>query len=339
MKELVSIIVAVYNAEKDLERCIASICSQTYVNIQIILVDDGSTDHSPEICDEWAKKDSRILTKHLSNKGVSGARNEGIRCAGGSYITFVDSDDWVEDNFVETLIRTHKKDSFTCCGYIVERITAKKDVRRRLIRCSDEDKNVIPRQNVVSLYTSELFSTVWNKLYESECIRKNAIQFPSGYSLGEDFIFNIQYLSVLQGDIMVSNSLCYHYVVKDEASLSRKYYKDFYDIQKTIFEKLLSYLNQVMAEEEQILLARQLYINALIVSFDNLYRNKKNMSDKSYREHYKKLIQQKEIPELISEMHGMNKFFPFIRWQLICHGLFPLEFHLRTLIKKLLRLE
>ena len=101
--ELVSIIVPVYNAEQYLGQCFQSIADQTYTNIDVVVVDDGSTDRSAELCDEWAKKDSRFHITHQSNQGVGAARNKGLACAEGDYIAWVDSDDWIEPDWIEQL--------------------------------------------------------------------------------------------------------------------------------------------------------------------------------------------------------------------------------------------
>ena len=101
---VVSIIVPIYRAEKYLNKCVQSIVDQTYKNLEIILVDDGSPDNCPAICDAWAKKDSRIRVIHQRNGGFSAARNAGLDAATGTYIQFVDSDDWIEPNMVEALV-------------------------------------------------------------------------------------------------------------------------------------------------------------------------------------------------------------------------------------------
>ena len=106
MKELISIIVPVYNVEKYLNRCIDSLISQTYQNIEIILVDDGSTDSSSEIVDGYLKKDNRIKVFHKDNGGLSDARNKGIEISKGKYLSFVDSDDYVTNTYIETLYNT-----------------------------------------------------------------------------------------------------------------------------------------------------------------------------------------------------------------------------------------
>ena len=102
-EELISVIVPVYKVEKYLNKCVQSIIQQTYTNLEIILVDDGSPDNCPQMCDEWAKKDSRIVVIHKKNGGLSDARNAGIAVAKGKYIGFVDSDDYIESTMYEDL--------------------------------------------------------------------------------------------------------------------------------------------------------------------------------------------------------------------------------------------
>ena len=118
MQALVSVIIPVYNVEKFLDRCVRSVLAQTYNNLEIILVDDGSPDRSGEMCDSLAKEDSRIVVFHKQNGGVSDARNYGTTHAKGEYITFVDSDDYVAPNYVEylmSLITKYDADTSCCC--------------------------------------------------------------------------------------------------------------------------------------------------------------------------------------------------------------------------------
>ena len=105
-KRLISIIIPVYNVEEYIEQCIQSVINQTYKKLEIILIDDGSLDKSGKICDAYADRDKRIIVIHKENGGLSDARNKGIDIASGEYITFVDSDDYVEDSFIEDLYTT-----------------------------------------------------------------------------------------------------------------------------------------------------------------------------------------------------------------------------------------
>lgn len=116
MGELISVIIPIYNVEAYLDECIASVIAQTYSNLEIILVDDGSPDNCPQMCDEWAAKDSRIRVIHKENGGLSDARNAGIDIATGEYIAFVDSDDWIEPEMYEIMLAALKNENADICA-------------------------------------------------------------------------------------------------------------------------------------------------------------------------------------------------------------------------------
>ena len=182
--ELISIIVPVYQVEGYLRECIDSLINQTYENIEILLIDDGSTDKSGEICDEYAKKDNRIRVIHQSNKGLSGARNTGLKIAGGEYIAFVDSDDIVSYIYVETLFRILKENmaDISVCGYI------KSDNAN--IALLDDAQAVLKTEYIEAQKLlrqwhgkyKKIETVVWNKLYKREILinGENSIIFPEG---------------------------------------------------------------------------------------------------------------------------------------------------------------
>ena len=119
MVSLISIVIPVYNVENLLDKCLYTVTNQTYNALEIILIDDGSTDNSGKICDEWAKKDSRIRVLHKNNEGVPKARNDAFKIAKGDFIGFVDPDDWIEEDMYEVLLLTLKKYSadIAICGF------------------------------------------------------------------------------------------------------------------------------------------------------------------------------------------------------------------------------
>ena len=145
MDDLISIIIPAYNVEKYISKCLESIIKQTYSNIEIILVDDGSTDKTSEICDEYEKKDDRIKVIHTENRGVSEARNKGLENVKGNWITFVDSDDWIEEDFCEVLLKKIKDydADIALCGY--KRVT---ENSCEIIKTSGNDE-VINRQKYI----------------------------------------------------------------------------------------------------------------------------------------------------------------------------------------------
>lgn len=182
--ELISVIVPIYNVEKYLNRCIKSIVNQTFKNLEIILVDDGSSDKSPEICDEWAKKDKRIKVFHKKNGGLSDARNVGLKAAFGKYIGFVDSDDWIADKMYEKLLQSINETHSQIAACSVEMIwenTKKRKMLTPQINC------VMEREEAQKALLEEtiLKQPVWYKLYEKSVLKD--IWFEKGKLYEDDY--------------------------------------------------------------------------------------------------------------------------------------------------------
>lgn len=185
---LISVIIPVYNVECYLVECVQSIINQTYSNLEIILVDDGSTDASPRICDAFAQKDKRIIVIHKKNEGVSAARNSGIEIAKGEYIGFVDSDDFIDSQMYEKLIAafsfTQNVGITSCLAYrfndsSISSYRPEIDIDSiRIVSHVDYEEKII---------AETISYTCWNKLYKRNAI--NAIRFRQG-RLNEDFMFN-----------------------------------------------------------------------------------------------------------------------------------------------------
>lgn len=202
LNEPISIIVPVYNVEPYLNRCVASLVHQTYSNLEIILVDDGSTDHSGEICDDWGKKDSRIQVFHKANGGLSDARNYGMQFATGNYLAFVDSDDWAEPDMYEVLYRlitTYHGDISMCAANSVD--GEGKTITTHGLPPAvawNQDVTVYRGQDILKAHLSKnnlINAGVWNKLYRREIVE--GIQFPKG-KLYEDVFTSYQFLARAQ---------------------------------------------------------------------------------------------------------------------------------------------
>ena len=168
----VSIVVPIYNTAEYLEKCLNSICSQTYHNLEIILIDDGSTDQSLNICNSFAEKDSRIRVAHQENKGLSNARNKGMELATGSYISFFDSDDYVEPNMIETMLKVSLSyNAYVCeCSFDVLRV----DGSVREFSSHRDDQIVIQDlYGLIDAYVKGIIKViVWNKLYKLSEIKQ-----------------------------------------------------------------------------------------------------------------------------------------------------------------------
>ena len=211
MKILITIIVPVYNAEKSLEKCVKSIIKQTVSDWECILVDDGSIDNSGLLCDEFAKQDRRIKVVHKKNGGVGSARNEGIARSVGTYIIFVDSDDFLDDSYLASFFKKGPVDEksliiqgCTCISgtgsvtyKISEGVYSKKDVSKAIAE-------------------KELFKhgSPYGKLYVSNVVQSNAIRFDENIHNYEDLLFLLDYLKYVD-NVVFFDDVGYHYLVSD----------------------------------------------------------------------------------------------------------------------------
>lgn len=188
---MISIIIPIYNAEKYLRCCIESIIAQTFTDFELLLIDDGSKDNSGAICDEYAAKDARIRVFHKENGGVSSARNLGLDNAKGEWITFIDSDDWVKQDYLYSMISQPDADLIMSSFDIIENV----EEWDNNIECKIYTKNEIKNFIDIYIYTANLCSP-WCKLFRSSLI--NQLRFNSNISFAEDTIFVFEYLCNVQ---------------------------------------------------------------------------------------------------------------------------------------------
>ena len=233
---LLSIIVPVYNSEKYLKSTINSILNQNFSDFELILVNDGSTDNSSNICETFKNNNQKIHVINQENLGVSEARNAGIKAASGKYIQFVDSDDFIQPEMSKTLItqmESHNAD-MVICGYF------KFDQNNQSKVISMPDKiysSIKDFSNDIMLFSKFwLLNTPTNKLYCTKIIKEHNIYFDHNFNLGEDLLFNCEYLKHSNLIINLQEPL-YNYVCNVN-SLTHKEHKDFYENQKTIYTQL-----------------------------------------------------------------------------------------------------
>lgn len=212
---IVSIIVPVYNASTYLDTCLKSIVEQTYSYLDIILVDDYSTDQSLSICQMWQNRDKRIrIIQHEKNKGVSAARNTGLQSAKGRYISFVDADDWIDKSFVEKLVDVIEDNDIVACGY--EKI-GKKAVHEYLI---GESGNYEQERFVFhTICDNKIGSYACNKLFRYELI--DNIRFDESLIIGEDLEFVIQYVNKCKTYKYINECL-YKYRMVEQSAMNKK---------------------------------------------------------------------------------------------------------------------
>lgn len=304
ISDKISVIVPVYNVENYLDKCIESIVNQTYKNLQIILVDDGSTDTSPKKCDEWAKKDERIKIVHKKNGGLSSARNAGIDISQGEFLTFVDSDDWIENNFIEELhkaIVVNNADISICGFKKIEDSTCK-----ILYEESCCNKDIVIENGLDLLFTQKnvTYVVAWNKMYRKGIFNK--LRYKEGKLHEDEFIIYDVYNLAKNGVALVNKNL-YNYLQRKNSIMGKTTNEKCFDI----VEAFNFRLKQVNVNSKYYCKAVQQYLNAYVLVYLRIKDNKQ-LKKKCFEE-YKR--EQKKFKGLKFDFIFKLKHFIF--------GIFP----------------
>ena len=266
---MISIIVPVYNCIRSLPRCISSIQGQTLTDWELLLVDDGATDGGGSLCDQFASSDNRIRVLHKSNGGVSSARNMGLDHAKGEYVMFCDSDDWLEPEWCERLwlAAADNPGCLPVCNYY--RSASDRETINREAQCQAIEER-ISKEDFFSLNQYELLGIPWNKIFRRTILEENHIRFRLDLSLGEDLIFNLDYLHCLMDGFVFVNRPLYHYTIGSMDSLSAKYYPDLAGIYQKIFLRIKDELCGIPGAYEKWELE---YEHSYFFAFDRVFRN------------------------------------------------------------------
>lgn len=238
----ISIVIPLYNSEKYIEKCIRSIISQKYKNIEIIIVNDGSTDNSYKIAKKLESADNRIKLINKKNKGVSSARNIGIKKASGDYIIFVDSDDYLNFDAIEQIYNELEKKYF---DLIIFEISIIKNNTMKKMKCKLANNDYKVQQLLNKLLKNpkyiERINSVCSKVYKLDIIKKQNIKFNENIQIGEDLLFNIKYLKFVN-KIKWNNKAIYNYYVENKKSATKKYIDNKYEQLIEINNKFKIYL-------------------------------------------------------------------------------------------------
>ena len=216
----ISVIVPVYKVEKYLDRCVESIVNQTYKNLEIILVDDGSPDNCPVICDAWAKKDERIQVIHKENGGLSSARNAALDISTGEYVCFVDSDDWIDSDMIEVLVRcvSEKKADVAMCGFYMDYSGERESDH------VSSGSRVIEGEGIFKAFIlDEIRPEMCGKLYAMNLFLD--MRFDTKTKYAEDLQMNYHIMKKVKS--FVSLDTCkYHYIQSNDGSITAPYMTD-----------------------------------------------------------------------------------------------------------------
>ena len=290
MRPKISVIIPVYNNVDYLRQCLDSLLSQTYRDFEGIIVDDGSTDGSALICDDYQKKDSRLRVFHIQNQGVSHARNVGIDYAIGEWISFVDSDDWIEHDYLSVLYEQTDNDTDVVIGNLFFNNGEKqfrKVCSKPLLR--KKDFSSFPLATLVpdcgradGVYVSmELLSSACNKLTRKALIDNHHIRFNEQLFLNEDGLFHLNNY-IKAKDFIILDKPLYHYRMRPNSSNSR-YRPDFHE-QNLVVDKAFSVLSEDLPNETRgvfrSLYAYRMYLNTMALWIEHP-QNKQNIVKKT----------------------------------------------------------
>lgn len=246
----VSIIVSVYNAEGTIGRCIDSILNQTYREYEAIILDDGSTDASGKICDEYAKKDSRIRVVHKENTGVSDTRNQGIAMARGEFLQFLDSDDWITPE--ATALFVHTAVEYQCDMVISDfyRVVGERVSQKGAIEEDGLMDRAAYAEYMMQKPADFYYGVLWNKLYKKSVIEKYRITMDETISWCEDFMFNLEYIRHIRNVYAVKVPLYYYVKTKGSLATQGNNMKKTIQMKRTVFKHYNDFYKEVFGEEE-----------------------------------------------------------------------------------------
>ena len=265
MNELISVIIPVYNVEQYVESCLNSVIDQSYTNLEIILVDDGSTDRSGEICGQYALKDSRIKVIHEENAGLGEARNRGLRIASGDYICFVDSDDWIEEDYCKELAQAAER-------------TNSKIPKVKYDDCFTTTGKEILHYTMTANSKYWFNISVWNKLYKREII--SGLWFKS--RVYEDIMYNAESM-YRANKITYVNKCLYNYRINREGSIiSKGFQRKTVEFEMKFKEERVEFFKR----NNEIKLARD--AEAVVIHDKLLYYAFMSLSKDDYSEHIRK---------------------------------------------------
>ena len=283
----ISVIIPIYNVEKYLKRCIESIIKQTYSNLEIILVDDGSPDGCAKICDEYKNKDERIVVIHKKNGGLSDARNAGLKVATGEIISYIDSDDYVDLDMYEKMTKAmeEKNADIVVCGTNIDY-----EDGHTKVKCEKEEKSFNREEALIELNSFKSFDmAVWNKLYKREVV--DNIEFPVGKKREDSFVMYHYFARAKK--VVIINQAKYHYFQRSNSiSRGKNVTHDYIEgskSQKEFFEKNFPDLNYV---------GNTAYAFSYIATYNRYIKNELKMTNEMKKEF------KKEVRKYLKDING-----------------------------------
>ncbi|WP_050008144.1 glycosyltransferase family 2 protein [Butyrivibrio sp. WCE2006] len=284
----VSIIVPIYNGEKYIDNCVKNLKAQSYSDLEFILVDDGSTDKTPQICDDYAIKDERFKVVHQKNGGLSAARNAGTNAATGDYIVYVDVDDDIESNLVEDNVKLAIENDADVVFYSFWYHNLDTGIRTENkyngYFCGNDEEFFCNKLN--DTVDTEVFNAPWNKLYKISFLKENNLIFLPEYPIYEDIIFASKMLQYAKR-IVVNPNRYYVYYLRSSGSLLTKYVDGYYDSVTKFYDNSMDYCelhknNQMQKNKLSNLYIRLVTTNLKQISCREQFSLKEKLNRISY---------------------------------------------------------
>lgn len=308
---MVSIVIPAYNCEKIIDKCLESVLNQTYADIEIIVIDDGSKDKTYDVVESYVKKDNRIKLKRIANSGPGGARNTGIDMATGEYLAFVDSDDMIYPNYIKNMMDQMENKDLDLVLCEMEWITEYNKIEdaKKQENVDKNTKKINVQENICSktqdncrLYENkqqildniiELMSSGWYintlccKIYKMDYIKQNNIRINEQLDMGEDFQFNIKCLNYIEKMAIIPDVLYQYYTVN--STLTYKYRPNMYEQRKVSIDEFSKFVDKYNLDKNII---HYLYIKLLFSDC---------MQMREYKDKYTKIARKERIKELINK--------------------------------------
>lgn len=338
---LVTVVIPTINSEKYIRECLNATVNQTYSNLEILIVDNGSVDTTVEICKDYANRDKRIRLFSVTKKGVSAARNHGVQNANGDFIVFFDADDIPETDIIECYLKAAnewngKKISFITCGVYydnkVNRNVEDKFYILETIHGFIQGENYVLKRNyAATLAWLKIFNFVTNKLYKMSEIRGHNIMFDETVNIGEDLKFNLDYLDIVDGHIGMVNRPLYHYVKRSDESLSFTYHKGDIEDTKEIYRKFLKWEEkQPDVTDDNLLVIKSIFLRDWTSRLSSMHDKCRNKND--YHK-YKKILNSEigshEFQIILDEVYKAKKISK-IRYKILKTGYFSIYSFFRS---------
>ena len=279
--KLISIIVPAYNVEKFIAKCIESITIQTFTNFELILVDDGSTDTTGEICNSFAQTDDRIKVVHQDNKGLVNARKSGLRMALGKYVLYIDGDDYIESDYCELLIKeTDNFDADIVIGGYIRNYRGRMITVNNILPAGRYENEAIEKIWEKMIFTGDFFlhgiSTYsWGKLFKREILLPIQMSIPSNITIGEDAACVYPFISK-SSKLVITTASNYHYV-QHQSSMLKSFSNVKYEIEKisNLFSYMLHFFKYHKYFENYFLQLKPYFFSQLMIRSGGLLKNKK----------------------------------------------------------------